>query len=201
MKTKYHHGDLANSLVAATVALLETRGLGQLSLREVAREAGVSHAAPAHHFGDKAGLFTAVAIEGYKLLDEALVASQAPKGRPADQRMLDAGYAYIQFALSHTGYFEVMFRPTVTNSDDPEYIARSLAAKNVLETCIRNFLLEQSPQGKISEQQVQATIIALWSQVHGFANLWLAGNLGNTTNNRRRDHIVRDMLASITLRL
>lgn len=201
MKTKYHHGDLANSLVAATVALLETRGVGQLSLREVAREAGVSHAAPAHHFGDKAGLFTAVAIEGFRLLDETLVASQAPEGRTPDQRLLDAGYAYIQFALSHTAHFEVMFRPGLTNSDDPEYMASSLAAKNVLETCFRNVLLEKTPQGEISEKLVEATIIALWSQVHGFATLWLAGNLGDTTDTQRRDDIVVDMLASLTPRL
>jgi AcrR family transcriptional regulator len=197
MKTTYHHGDLANSLVAATVSLLETRGLDQLSLREVAREAGVSHAAPAHHFGDKSGLLTAVAIEGYQLLTKALLASQTPEGRSPEQRLLDAGYAYIQFALSHTAHFEVMFRPALTNSENPEYIASSLAAKEVLETCIRNFLLQQSPQVQIPEQQIQATVIALWSQVHGFATLWLAGNLGDITDTVRRDMIVLDVLTSV----
>jgi AcrR family transcriptional regulator len=197
MKTKYHHGDLANSLLAATVSLLETRGSAQLSLREVAREAGVSHAAPAHHFGDKSGLLTAVAIDGYHLLRETLVASQAPEGRSPEQRLLDAGYAYIQFALTHTAHFEVMFRPALTNSERPEYIAISLAAKEVLETCIRNFLLQQSPEVQIPEQQIQATVIALWSQVHGFANLWLAGNLGDIKDTVRRDMIVLDVLTSV----
>lgn len=197
MKTKYHHGDLANSLVAATVSLLETRGSAQLSLRQVAREAGVSHAAPAHHFGDKSGLLTAVAIEGYQLLREALLASQTPEGRSPEQRLLDAGYAYIQFALNHTAHFEVMFRPALTNSENPEYIAISLAAKEVLETCIRNFLLQQSPEVQIPEQQIQATVIALWSQVHGFANLWLAGNLGDIKDTVRRDMIVLDVLTSV----
>jgi len=197
MKTKYHHGDLANSLLAATVSLLETRGSAQLSLREVAREAGVSHAAPAHHFGDKSGLLTAVAIEGYQLLRETLVASQTPKGRSPEQRLLDAGYAYIQFALTHTAHFEVMFRPALTNSESPEYLAISLAAKEVLETCIRNFLLQQSPEVQIPEQQIQATVIALWSQVHGFANLWLAGNLGDIKDTVRRDMIVLDVLTSV----
>jgi len=197
MKTKYHHGDLANSLLAATVSLLETRGSAQLSLREVAREAGVSHAAPAHHFGDKSGLLTAVAIEGYQLLRETLVASQTPKGRSPEQRLLDAGYAYIQFALTHTAHFEVMFRPALTNSETPEYLAISQAAKDVLETCIRNFLLQQSPEVQIPEQQIQATVIALWSQVHGFANLWLAGNLGDIKDTVRRDMIVLDVLTSV----
>jgi AcrR family transcriptional regulator len=198
VKTKYHHGDLANSLVAATVSLLETRGLAQLSLREVAREAGVSHAAPAHHFGDKSGLLTAVAIEGYKLLEEALLASQTPEGRSPEQRLLDAGYAYIQFALSRTAYFEVMFRPALTNSEDPEYISSSQAARNILEVCVRDLLLEQHPLKKYPEQQIQAIVIALWSQVHGFANLWLAGNLGDITDTVRRDMVVLEVLSSLT---
>ena len=197
MKAKYHHGDLANSLVSATVSLLETRGLAQLSLREVAREAGVSHAAPAHHFGDKAGLLTAVAVEGYQLLAQALLASQTPAGRSPEQRLLDAGYAYIQFALSHTAHFEVMFRPALTNSDSPEYLASSLAARQVLETCIRNFLQHRSPAEQIQERKIQGTVIALWSQVHGLATLWLAGNLGDITDTVRRDMIILDVLASV----
>tara|TARA_R110001599_G_scaffold353459_1_gene592317 strand:+ start:7825 stop:8442 length:618 start_codon:yes stop_codon:yes gene_type:complete len=197
MKAKYHHGDLANSLVSATVSLLQTRGLAQLSLREVAREAGVSHAAPAHHFGDKAGLLTAVAIEGYGVLAEALRASQTLGCRSPEQRLLDAGFAYIQFALSHTAHFEVMFHPALTHSESPEYVTASLAAKAVLETCIRNFLRQQSPLEQIPERQIQATVIALWSQVHGFANLWLAGNLGDVTDTVRRDMVILDVLASV----
>lgn len=197
MKTKYHHGDLANSLVSATVSLLESRGVDQLSLREIAREAGVSHAAPAHHFGDKAGLLTAVAIEGYQLLTQALLASQTAEGRSPEHRLLDAGYAYIQFALSHTAHFEVMFRPALTNSDNPQYLADSLAAREVLETCIRNFLHHQSPAEHIQEQKIQGTVIALWSQVHGLATLWLAGNLGDITDTVRRDMIILDVLASV----
>jgi AcrR family transcriptional regulator len=198
VKTKYHHGDLANSLLSATVSLLETRGLAKLSLREVAREAGVSHAAPAHHFGDKSGLLTAVAIQGYQLLEKALLESQAPEGQSPEQRLLDAGYAYIQFALSRTAYFELMFRPALTNSEDPEYIASSQAAKHILETCIRDLLLQQSTPEKHTEQQIQAIVIALWSQVHGFANLWLAGNLGDITDTVRRDMIILNVLGSLS---
>ena len=117
MKHKYHHGDLANSLVTATVSLLQTRGVAQLSLREVARAAGVSHGAPAHHFGDKAGLLTAVAIQGYRLLAAQLMESQTLPGRTREQRLLDAGFAYIQFALSQTAYFTVMFQPALTRGD------------------------------------------------------------------------------------
>jgi len=200
VKHKYHHGDLANSLVTATVSLLQTRGVAQLSLREVARAAGVSHGAPAHHFGDKAGLLTAVAIQGYRLLAAQLMESQTLPGRTREQRLLDAGFAYIQFALSQTAYFTVMFQPALTRSETPEYQAAARAAKTVLEKCIRDFLLNRSPGTPVTEKQIQATIIALWSQVHGFANLWLAGNLGDTADDDHLQDIVLNMLSSITPR-
>lgn len=200
MKSSYHHGDLANSLVSATVSLLESHGSAKLSLRQVARAAGVSHGAPAHHFGDKSGLLTAVAIRGYTLLQEVLTNSQAPAGKPPEQRLLDAGYAYIQFALSHTAYFEVMFNPALTHSETPDYIAGASKTKSVLERCIRDFLTEQSAGLAVPERQIQSTLIALWSQVHGFATLWLAGNLGDPTDAGTRDMIIMDMLSSITPR-
>jgi AcrR family transcriptional regulator len=200
-KNSYHHGDLANSLVSAAVSLLETRGVDQLSLREVARVAGVSHGAPAHHFGDKAGLLTAVAIEGYRLLAEALLASQARPNRSSEQRLLDAGQAYIRFALSRPAYFEVMFRPALTHSHDPEYLAAALAPQQILGDSIRRFLLEKSPRSPVPEQQVQTTLLALWSQVHGFASLWLAGNLGDTADQEQLESIVSAVLGSITPRI
>lgn len=200
MKQTYHHGDLANSLVSATVSLLETRAVAQLSLREVARAAGVSHGAPAHHFGDKAGLLTAVAVQGYQLLAAHLKNSQTLSDRTPEQRLLDAGQAYIRFALTHTAYFEIMFQPALTHSRTPEYQAAARAAKAVLEGCIRGFLLNRSPAAPASEKQVQATVIALWSQVHGFANLWLAGNLGDTADDSQLDEIILAMLSSITPR-
>ena len=67
--TTYHHGDLPNALRRAAVEVIEERGLGAFSLREVARRAGVSHTAPAHHFGDMRGLLTSVAIEGFDIID------------------------------------------------------------------------------------------------------------------------------------
>lgn len=200
MKQTYHHGDLANSLVTATVTLLETRAVAQLSLRQVARAAGVSHGAPAHHFGDKAGLLTAVAIQGYQLLAAHLKKSLAPPDRSPEERLLDAGYAYIRFALTHTAHFEVMFQPALTHSRTPAYQAAAQAAKAVLEECIRGFLLNRSPAAPASEKQVQATVIALWSQAHGFADLWLAGNLADTADDSQLDDIILAMLSSITPR-
>jgi len=135
------------------------------------------------------------------LLAEALLASQARPNRSSEQRLLDAGHAYIRFALSRPAYFEVMFRPALTHSRDPEYVAAALAAQHVLGDSIRRFLLEKSPRGRVPEQQIQTTFLALWSQVHGFASLWLAGNLGDTADTEQLESIVSAVLGSITPRI
>src|SRR5918998_1032836 len=95
----YHHGQLRQVILAAAVDALAESGPARLSLRELARRAGVSHAAPAHHFGDKAGLLTAVAAEGYTLLAEALTAAQQLAGD-----FLDVGVAYVRFAVEHRAH-------------------------------------------------------------------------------------------------
>src|SRR5215471_15318282 len=109
----YHHGDLRPALLRAAVETIAGAGPAAMSLREVARRAGVTHAAAAYHFGDKAGLFTAVAVEGYRELGEAL--------REAARRgFLEMGVAYVRFAVGHRAHFEVMYRPELYHPDDPE---------------------------------------------------------------------------------
>lgn len=107
----YHHGDLRRALLAAALEAIEEVGPTALSLRDLARRAGVSHAAPAHHFGDKAGLLTALAAQGFDLLAQALV--------QAGDDLLEAGVAYVDFAVRHRAYFEVMFRPSCTGRTTP----------------------------------------------------------------------------------
>ena len=103
MTRQYHHGDLRPALLRAAVETIAETSPAAMSLREVARRAGVTHAAAAYHFGDKAGLLTAVAAEGYRMLGEAL--------RDADPGFLELGVAYVRFAVSHRAHFEVMYRP------------------------------------------------------------------------------------------
>src|SRR6516162_2006808 len=101
----YHHGDLRPALLRAAVEAIGEAGPAAVSLRQVARRAGVTHAAAAYHFGDKAGLLTAVAAEGYRLLGEALAAARSAGS------FLDVGVAYVRFAVDHRAHFEVMYRP------------------------------------------------------------------------------------------
>src|SRR5690348_2663564 len=116
----YHHGDLRAAILTEAARLVSERGADGVSLRELAREAGVSHAAPAHHFTDRRGLFTALAAEGWRLLTEAL--------RDARPDFLDAALAYVRFALDHPGHYAVMFDRSLVNSSDAELSAAVAAA-------------------------------------------------------------------------
>ena len=155
----YHHGDLRRALLDAAVSVIEESGPATLSLRELARRAGVSHAAPAHHFGDKAGLLTAVAAEGYQLLDAAL--------RAAGKDLLEVGVAYVRFAVDHRAHFEVMFRPDLYRQDDP---ALATARRGAGEALRARLSALPTPPGDRAD-------LAAWSIAHGFATLWLGGAL------------------------
>ena len=109
-RAPYHHGALREALIEATESLLAERGPDGFSLREVARRAGVSPAAPAHHFGDAAGLLTAVATLGFAGLTEALERGHALGGGDPRAALRGQGMEYVAFALRHPGRFRLMFR-------------------------------------------------------------------------------------------
>ncbi|MFI6523034.1 TetR/AcrR family transcriptional regulator [Spirillospora sp. NPDC050679] len=155
----YHHGNLRPALLEAAAAAIEQHGPAALSLRDLARRAGVSHAAPAHHFGDKTGLLTALAAQGYELLADALEA--------AGPDIMEAGVAYVRFAVSHRAHFEVMFDSGLYNQDDAEVADAASRADRALRTA-----LAASP-GTSGEH----ADLAAWSIVHGFASLWISGAL------------------------
>jgi AcrR family transcriptional regulator len=154
----YHHGDLRRVLLDTAVAAVAERGAAALSLRDLARRAGVSHAAPTHHFRDKAGLLTAVAAEGFALLGEAL----AEAGDFAE-----AGVAYVRFATTHPGHFAVMFRPVLYHRDDPAVVVARDRATGMLRAGAR--------QAFGDDDRLPA--LAAWSLVHGMATLIIDGAL------------------------
>ncbi len=147
----YHHGDLRRAMTAAAATAVAEQGPAGLSLRELARLAGVSHAAPAHHFGDKAGVLTAVATEGFTLLAAAL-------GEAGDD-LLAAGVAYVRFAVDHPGHFAVMFDRSLLHGEDADLRAAEQEASDALT-------------GLTSDADAAR---AAWSVAHGFASLWLSG--------------------------
>jgi AcrR family transcriptional regulator len=164
-KRAYHHGDLRRALIDEAIAAIERDGPAGLSLRELARRAGVSHAAPAHHFGDKTGLLTAIACEGFDLLATELDAAFARTGS-----FLEVGVAYVGFAVRHRSHFEVMFRPELLRADDPALVAARERSRAALYGPLRSV-----PQAE-EAGSLQAGIAA-WALVHGLATLYLEGNL------------------------
>jgi AcrR family transcriptional regulator len=162
----YHHGDLRPTLLRAAVEVIGQSGPAAMSLREVARRAGVTHAAASYHFGDKAGLLTAVAAQGYRMLAEELRSV-----RDARRGFLEVGVAYVRFAVSHRAHFEVMYRPELYRRDDAEVREARAAAAVLL-------------YGTASPDAGQlAAGAAAWSLVHGLATLWLNGNLPQQLGN------------------
>ncbi|MDT5011062.1 MAG: hypothetical protein QOH57_2679 [Mycobacterium sp.] len=158
-RLQYHHGDLRTVILAETARLVADRGADGISLRELARNAGVSHAAPAHHFTDRRGLFTALAAEGFSLLAEAL---EGARGEFAN-----AALAYVGFAIDHPGHYAVMFDRSLVDPDDADLAAAQAAAGAELS---RGVATLDSP---LAGSDPEAAALAAWSLVHGFAMLWL----------------------------
>ena len=163
---RYHHGDLRRAVLDAAVTVITESGPSGVSLRDLARRAGVSHAGPIHHFGDKAGVLTALAAEGYTLLADAVIDAQQRTGQ-----LVEMGVAYIRFAVEHRAHFEVMFRPDLYHADDPAVASARQRASEALV----------SGAGSVTDRQpgsdTDLLAVAAWSLVHGFATLWLTGAL------------------------
>lgn len=174
----YHHGDLPAALLGAVQSTVADYGVSGVSLREVARRAGVSHSAPAHHFGSKAGLLTAFAATGYRMLAEAVLKEAAALG-PADPaaEMSAVGQGYVRFAISHPEHFEVMFRLDAINPAAPEFTAARDAAYGVLAAAVGRCAAEGRLHGR-SPELVAATG---WALAHGLAALWISGRLSERT--------------------
>jgi len=187
-KSGYHHGRLRQALLTAALELIAQTGVSALSLREVARRAGVSHAAPAHHFKDKAGLLTALATEGFDRFTQAQLAGEARGGDDPNLRFCYLGHAYVMFAVEYPSYFELMFRPELLNKDDPELVRASRGAYAVLLEAVRA-TFERPP----TDHELSMRATTAWAQAHGLATLWLDGNLAQHANLSSLDALVREM--------
>lgn len=162
---RYHHGDLANVLRGAAADLLAERGVAGFSLREVARRADVSHAAPAHHFGDAQGLLTAVAIEGFEYLTFETEAAIVDVSDPAEA-LARLGRAYVTVSIDHPGHCAVMFRKDTLDDHDHDhdhgYQVSGRRAYGVLLGAVERFARERSPQ---LDTELAAALC--WSSVQG----------------------------------
>ena len=168
----YHHGDLRTALLDAAETELAAAGIEKLSLRAVAKRAGVSHAAPAHHFGDATGLLTALAARGYDAFDARLRAAGDAEAAPR-ARIEAAGVAYVNFAMQSPALFRLMFSSARPDFDDP---ALGAASERSYETLAAD-IAHRSGESPFRSEAAMADMTIAWGLVHGIADLMNAGRM------------------------
>jgi AcrR family transcriptional regulator len=176
-KKAYHHGDLKNALIKAGVEILAKDGVSGLSLRKVAKRAGVSHAAPYAHFVDKQALIAAISTEGFRQLYEQVNAvAEKYKSQPAKQ-MIEAAWAYVQFALDDRDRFKVMFSGVLEKEKDyPEFVAEAHRNFQLVKTIIE----ANQAAGMLRGGPSDLAALSAWGSVHGFIMLLLEGQISHT---------------------
>ncbi|HUN51336.1 MAG TPA: TetR/AcrR family transcriptional regulator [Candidatus Sulfotelmatobacter sp.] len=181
-RANYHHGDLPNALVRTALRLIGRGGIAALSLREVAKRAGVSASAVYRHYADKEALLAAVAAEGFGRLNAAFVAALAAAPRQPRARLVALGQAYAAFALGHPEQYRLMFGNGRTDSRDERLVAEARQSFRHLEEAVAATLGRAA-----DEPAVIAGAVAAWSLVHGYAMLRLDGRLDDLPPDRVPD--------------
>jgi len=195
-KRTYHHGDLRRALVDAAWTLVAEHGVSGLTLREVARKVGVTHAAPYHHFPTRTALLDALACEAFRALDAVNVAALARSEEPGE-RMFLLGCSYVDFAREHPEQLQVMFRRRNEGPDGEGASTEELqqvgdaAFGHLFHAVVACQAAGVAPAGDPFELALGA-----WSLVHGFSKLWVEGPLANMPPYADRFAALRD----ITLR-
>ncbi len=172
---RYHHGALRDALLSAAERVLERDGLAGLTLRAVAREAGVSHAAPTHHFGDLTGLVSELAAIGFRQFNAAMAQAGAASTVPAE-RALARAKAYVGYAQAHPGMYGLMFRTERLDMSRPSLHEAANASFAGLAGAVGASRHEQISEQAMSLDQA-AAIVRAWSLVHGFTTLLLDDRL------------------------
>jgi AcrR family transcriptional regulator len=162
---RFHHGDLRRALLDALAEALREHSPEALSLRDLTRRAGVAHSAAAPHFGDKRGLLTAFATEGYARLAEAQRAAMAAAARDPAAQLAASGHGYLGFARASPGHFRLMMRADLVDGANPALCAAQEAAWQPLAEAIT------AGTPHLDAAQRHARMILAWSGVHGFAAL------------------------------
>ena len=185
MPRTYHHGDLRTALFEAALALLAEDGSDALSLRAVARRAGVSAMAPYRHYPDKQSLLAAVALHGFRCLREVL--QQADRGDAAGQPLVAQAVAYVRFALENPALFRLMFGLKL-QGNHPELVTAGEAAYGVLSGRIAS--------GAARGGDNEARALGCWALVHGLAGLFLDGQVSDRVSGSE-DEVTRRVAGAL----
>ncbi|WP_174363621.1 WHG domain-containing protein [uncultured Caballeronia sp.] len=177
----YHHGSLPNALLAAAETVLRHDGISGLSLRSIAREAGVSHTAPQHHFGDTAGVLSELAASGHLRLTETM-AKHAHGLQPGPQRRRAIARGYVSFAVTNPDLFRLMSRAEMLDNTRPSLVeARRASAMALSDVADDTDDTDDTPEATQPPPKLDATravaMTAAWAYVHGLATLLIDGRL------------------------
>ncbi len=174
----YHHGELKEALVAAGRKLLEEKGLRGFTLRECARRAEVSHAAPAHHFDSIDDLLAEIATRGFGELTEAMAAEARRAGGDPAARLVGQGVGYMAFAAANPMLFRLMFNRETDGFETPALVAAAKAARELHFAAIEAAIPKAPPEVKVRMSDFA------WASVHGFITLVLEGQIGEHDSSR-----------------
>jgi AcrR family transcriptional regulator len=176
MKT-YHHGDLKNALIHVGIEILSSEGIKGLSLRKVAKRAGVSHTAPYAHFTDKQALVAAISTEGYEnLFAQFLKIDQDYQDKPL-KKMVEIAWCYLQFAVNDPDHFKITFSGTIEKEKDylefVEISQKSFAfVSKIIADCQEAGIIRVGPTDLLA--------VNTWGAIHGLATLLIEGQLSHT---------------------
>ncbi len=180
-KKSYHHGDLKNALIQAGADILSKEGISALTLRKVAKKAGVSHAAPYAHFTDKQALIAAISTEGYKkLYDQIAQVAEQYRSDPL-RRFVEASWAYVQFALDEPDHFKVTLSGMIEKEQD--YPAFVETARQTFSLVVE--IVAQCQQaGILRKGAPDLTAVSAWALIHGFVTLLLENQISHMVLDR-----------------
>jgi AcrR family transcriptional regulator len=174
---KYHHGDLKNALIQAGIEILATEGVGALSLRRVARAAGVSHAAPYAHFADKQALIAAISTAGYQKLHDRLSVVLAHYPDDPARQLVEVGWTYLDFALTDTAHFKITFSGVVEQERAYPALVENAQQSfrlvvQIVTACQARGILKAGPSDLLT--------LSIWGAIHGLISLILEEQASHT---------------------
>ncbi|MGW1886919.1 TetR/AcrR family transcriptional regulator [Streptomyces sp. NPDC001970] len=194
-KRPYHHGDLRAALLERAEQTLREQGVDALSLRELARGLGVSHAAPSRHFKDKQALLDALALSGFERLAQVLEGAGATGGS-FEERLTAHGRAYVDFMSKNTALFDLMHART-GQVQMPEQLA---AAVKLVNAELREFVAEGQAAGEVGAGEPGRIVWVLASALHGFATFLNRGVVDQNTADHGLDDLVHYLLHGLVPR-
>ena len=166
-RSTYHHGNLRDALVMRGIEILDAEGLAALSLRQAARDVGVSQTAPLHHFEGKSGYLAAIAAQGFRMMFEQRIRALRSLSDPRE-RLLSVMLAHLQFSIDRPALFQLMYGPAIPQKlQFPDLEQAATRSYGILETCVGDYLSHRN----VPLARVRPAALAAWTACHGLATV------------------------------